>query len=97
MAGLPGLKRIRKEKRLLQEEIAHLAGVTTQYISFIECGRSTPSLEVTRALATALGVTVDELLREDQPGDSAAQPAAGAPDRPDRQPNGQPNGEGKVA
>ena len=71
---LTGLKAIRERKKLKQDELAQAAGVTVQYISFIECGRSTPSLPVTQAIATALGCTVDELL---------------SPEAADEQPQGQ--------
>lgn len=43
---------------LSQEEIAHRADVSTAYLSRLESGQQTPTLDVVNRLARALNVTV---------------------------------------
>lgn len=58
------LKRKRKEKGLTQGQLASISGVSQQAISFIECGRNTPSEGTLRLLAEALGCSIAELVGE---------------------------------
>ena len=53
---------LRRNKKLSQEELARLCGVTQQHIHWIETGQKSPSLKVAAKLAAALGVTIDELI-----------------------------------
>lgn len=55
------LRVARAEKRLTQEELAALAGVTRQTISSIEKGQYYPSALLAFILAARLGKRVDEL------------------------------------
>jgi transcriptional regulator with XRE-family HTH domain len=55
--------RRRKSLNLSINALAKRAGVSHTYIADIERGGGQPSLRVITALATALGTTVDELLR----------------------------------
>lgn len=55
------LRVARAEKRVTQEELAALAGVTRQTISSIEKGQYGPSALLAFILAARLGKRVDEL------------------------------------
>ncbi len=62
MSG-PKLRRLRRDRRMTQVELAAKAQVTRLYISQLETGfRANPSLLVLQRLAKALGVVVGELL-----------------------------------
>ena len=63
------LRVARAERRLSQEELARLAGVTRQTISSIETGQYVPSALLAFILARRLEKRVDELftLREEEP------------------------------
>ena len=50
---------------LTQAELAEKVGASRQTISSLERGASIPSVGLALALATALGVTVEELFRAD--------------------------------
>ncbi len=52
----------RAELNLTQEELAEKVGVTQAFISLVEKGFKTPSVEVTKRLADALDTTIDELV-----------------------------------
>ena len=57
--------RLRREKDLTQTALARLSGVSQNFISDLEGGRRTQALvNAVAALAGALGVTVDDMLRE---------------------------------
>lgn len=56
------LKRWREKRRLTQEALAHLAGITTTYASLVERGKKVPSLTVILKLCRALECTPGELL-----------------------------------
>ncbi|AVM76180.1 helix-turn-helix domain-containing protein [Magnetospirillum gryphiswaldense] len=58
------LRKIRIEKAMTQEELAHQAGMSVPYLSDIERGRSAPSLVVLADLATALGITMADMFRD---------------------------------
>jgi len=55
------LRVARQARGLSQQQLAGMAGVTRQAVSSLESGHSDPSLRVALALASALGVTVEEL------------------------------------
>lgn len=59
---------IRKEKGMTQNDLAEKLGLTSQAICNYEKGIREPNLDTLKKLATALEVTVDELLREDDKG-----------------------------
>ena len=53
---------LRKKRRMTQEALAELAGVTRQTIAKWESGESVPDLSLAGQLAAALDVTLDELV-----------------------------------
>ena len=55
------LKKCRKAKKYTQVKLAMLAGLSQDYISHIECGRRSPSLETITRIAETLGVEVKDL------------------------------------
>ncbi len=58
------IRRRRKKLGLSQEELAHQAGITRNYVSLLELGQRNPSLNVIALLARALGTTVTSLARD---------------------------------
>lgn len=56
------LQRLRKKKRLTQEELAQALYVSRTAISKWESGRGYPSIDSLKAIAKFFGVTIDELL-----------------------------------
>lgn len=62
MAFGKNLQRLRREKGLSQEELAHLAGCARAYLSGAEAGRRNATLETIAALAKVLEVEAAELL-----------------------------------
>jgi transcriptional regulator with XRE-family HTH domain len=52
----------RRHRRWGQAEVAEKAGITRPYLSRIETGQADPSLSTLRRLATALDLTVGELV-----------------------------------
>lgn len=52
----------REHRGMTQTELAQATGKTASYVSQIEAGRKSPTIDVYRALATALHVTVDDLV-----------------------------------
>ena len=65
------LGQVRREKGLTQEELARKVFVTRQAVSRWEKGETTPSIDMTKLLASALDVPVVRLL--DLPHDDACQ------------------------
>ncbi len=55
------IKELRKIRGLSQEKLSEKVNVDPKYISFIECGRSSPSLEAMGNIANALGVEIKDL------------------------------------
>ena len=53
---------LRKQKNLTQEALAETVGVARQTIAKWEAGESTPDLEISGRLASALEVTLDDLV-----------------------------------
>lgn len=56
------LRRLRLAKSLSQEAFADEAGVHRTYVSELERAARNPTIRVVETLATALGVSVSELL-----------------------------------
>jgi transcriptional regulator with XRE-family HTH domain len=59
------IKRFRRKKGLTQYQLAQDIGLRQESISRIEKGKYNPSLGTLERIAKALGVTVAELLKED--------------------------------
>ena len=58
----------RKKLGLTQEELGRLLGVTNKAVSKWEVGETMPDIMMLKSLAKALGITVDELLtQQDKP------------------------------
>lgn len=57
--------RLRQEAGLTQEQLAERSGLSQQYLSGLERGRRNPTVVTLYELATALGVSHVELVRED--------------------------------
>lgn len=69
------LRDIRTKKEMTQEELAQSCGISRQRITNYEIGIREPNLDTLKKLATALEVTVDELLRDDDDKSGAAEKA----------------------
>jgi DNA-binding XRE family transcriptional regulator len=55
------IKELRKVRGLTQDQLAEKVELATRYISLIEVGRSSPSLETMESIARALGVEIKDL------------------------------------
>ncbi|MDB5068265.1 MAG: Helix-turn-helix domain [Chloroflexi bacterium] len=64
------LSELRRERGLTQEEVARRVRVSTRAVAAWESGASTPRQRNARALAKALGVTLDALQPTDLGGAS---------------------------
>ncbi|WP_188624267.1 helix-turn-helix domain-containing protein [Caldalkalibacillus thermarum] len=60
------VKKARLNKGLTQVQLAHKAKIAQAYLSEIENNKVEPSIRVYRKLAKALGVSVSELLEDDE-------------------------------
>ncbi len=58
------IRRLRKQQGISQEQLAEQVDISLTHMSHIETGNTKLSLPVLAALAKALGVSTDELLRE---------------------------------
>ena len=67
------LRLARRARGLSQQQLADVAGMSRQAVSLWESGESDPSLRAAFALASALGMTIEELFG---PGERAAPVAA---------------------
>ena len=61
------LRRLREERELTQEQLAHAANVTTNYVSDIERGVPMVSLNMILKLASGLGCSPADLLADFTP------------------------------
>jgi putative molybdopterin biosynthesis protein len=61
------LRLARQARGLSQQQVAGMAGVSRQAVSAIESGASDPSLRVALALASALGLTVEQMFGPGSP------------------------------
>lgn len=59
---LANLKAIRTGKSMTQKRLAELTGVHRVNIAKYEAGKSSPTLKTAEKLASALGVTVSDLI-----------------------------------
>lgn len=50
------LRRIRRERRMTQEELAHMAGINRNYPGMIERGQHSPTVEMLERLCRALKI-----------------------------------------
>lgn len=57
------IQRIRRDKGLSQEEVAHRADIHQTYLSGVETGKRNPSILVVERIAKALGVDVSEIFK----------------------------------
>ncbi len=69
LSDLLGLnvQRLRRERRLSQEELSFLSGRSRAYISGVEAGRRNVTLETLEVIAEALEVEPSELIRKSAP------------------------------
>jgi transcriptional regulator with XRE-family HTH domain len=56
------LRKVRKDAKITQEELAFAAGIERNYVSLIERGINQPTIRVIFKLALALDVAPSELL-----------------------------------
>jgi transcriptional regulator with XRE-family HTH domain len=54
---------IRKQKGFSQKDLSEVVEVDKAYISRVERGKQQPSVESLHKIATALGVTIDDLIK----------------------------------
>jgi transcriptional regulator with XRE-family HTH domain len=55
------IQRIRKEKTLSQEELAHKAGLNRAYVGYIERGERKPSVDTLDKISKALKIKLQDL------------------------------------
>jgi transcriptional regulator with XRE-family HTH domain len=55
------IKELRKRRGLTQEQLAEQVDLATNYISLIEVGKTSPSLETMENVARALGVELKDM------------------------------------
>ncbi len=80
------LRELRKAADLTQQDLANKADLSISAVVQIEAGKiPDPRISTLKALAKALGVTVDELISDDDAGRSASE----AEEKPKR-PRGRP-------
>jgi len=58
------IKKYRKQKKLSQEKLADLAGISVNYIGLIECGKNFPSLAMLEKIAMALDIESIDLFNK---------------------------------
>jgi len=58
------LRQARQDKGLTQQKLGELAGLHRTYISLLERGQRTPTLDVLFRLVEALGVSASDLVKE---------------------------------
>ena len=60
------VKELRTARKIPQMLLAEKCDISVSYLSYIECGRKSPSLEVIIRIARELDTTVDSLLEGNQ-------------------------------
>ncbi len=60
------IKKLRLEKEWSQLELSKRSGVSQSHIHYLESGNKQPTITTLRKLADALGVSVADLLDEEQ-------------------------------
>ena len=58
------IKKFRKQRGISQEEFAIKAGVTYSTLIKLESGSNNPPVKTLQQIAQALGVTLDDLVKE---------------------------------
>ncbi|MDP6542438.1 MAG: helix-turn-helix transcriptional regulator [Phycisphaerae bacterium] len=58
------LRQVRQDKGLTQQRLGELAGLHRTYVSLLERGQRTPTLDVLFRLAESLGVSASDLVKE---------------------------------
>ncbi|MFR5809521.1 MAG: helix-turn-helix domain-containing protein, partial [Flavonifractor plautii] len=62
------LYQLRRERGISQEELANIIGVSRQAVQKWESGASQPNMDNLVAISAYFGVTLDYLLKGDEPG-----------------------------
>ncbi len=62
MPAVPGLRQIREDRFLSQKDVAELTGLARSTIAEIETGKRPARFSTIKKLATALGVTPNDLV-----------------------------------
>ncbi|MBM7324788.1 helix-turn-helix transcriptional regulator [Agrobacterium sp. S2] len=57
------LRRIRHERQITQEELAHMSGISARYVGSIERADKSASVTVLGKISEALNIDPNELLR----------------------------------
>ncbi|MES5892932.1 helix-turn-helix domain-containing protein [Bacillus cereus group sp. RP43] len=57
------ITKLRKEQDITQEDLALKVGITRAYLSNIENGKHTPSLDVAFKIAGTLGSTIEKIFK----------------------------------
>ncbi len=55
------VQKLRKEREISQEELAHELGISRVYMGFIEQGRESPSLKLLMKISRKFNVKVEDL------------------------------------
>ncbi len=58
------IRRLRAKKAISQEDLAHSAGITTGTLSRLERGLSNPTWSTVKNIASGLGVSMVELVKQ---------------------------------
>lgn len=58
------IKEFREKEGITQKQLAEQAGITVEYVSYLENGQRTPSLTLLENIAKALKTSVKELIEE---------------------------------
>lgn len=61
------IRYFREKRQISQEELAKRAGITQSAISLYEKGEITPKLIVADKIASALGITIEQLMKGEEP------------------------------
>ncbi|MEO3389043.1 helix-turn-helix transcriptional regulator [Mesorhizobium sp. CAU 1741] len=61
------VQRLRRERRLSQEQLSFVSGLTRAHISNVEAGRQNATLDTLESLARALNVKAHELILDHRP------------------------------
>lgn len=59
------IRRIRRQRKLTQEQVSDKAGINPKYLGEIERGIKNPTALVVSSLATALGVPICEIISKE--------------------------------
>lgn len=71
------LRRLRVERGLSQEALAHDARIDRSYVGRVERGRENPTISVLEQLAISLGAHIAELFVEPAAGETPPKPLGG--------------------